>query len=79
MDPVLPAPNPCLVERMPEVRTPRYVPPEDDFWKIYGVAEGQDKVMLLTLLHLAARRGEIFRLPWADVDFGSDRIRLYTT
>ena len=69
MDPVLPAPNPCLVEKMPEIRKPRYVPPEEDFWKIYHVAEGQDKIMLLTLLHLAARRGEIFRLTWAGYRF----------
>jgi integrase len=78
LDPPLPGPNPCLVERMPEVRHPRYVPPEEDFWKIYAAAEGQDKVMLLTFLHLAARRGEVFRLTWQDVDFGNDRIRLGT-
>ena len=34
--------------------------------------------MLLALLHLAARRGEIFRLTWSDVDFGNDRVRLWT-
>jgi hypothetical protein len=28
-------------------RQPRYVPPEEDFWKVYEKAEGQDKVMLL--------------------------------
>lgn len=78
MDPPLPGPNPCLVERMPEVRQPRYVPPEEDFWKVYEAAEGQDKVMLLAFLHLAARRGEIFRMSWEDVDFGNSRIRLWT-
>jgi integrase len=74
----LPGPNPCLVDRMPEERQPRYVPSEEDFWKVYGVAEGQDQVMLLAFLHLAARRGEIFRLTWSDIDFRNNRIRLWT-
>jgi integrase len=78
MDPPLPGPNPCLVERMPEARAPRYVPSEEDFWKVYKAAEGQDKVMLLAFLHLAARRGEIFRITWEDIDFGNNRIRLWT-
>lgn len=77
-NPVLTGPNPCLVEKMPEVRSPRYVPPEDDFWKVYNVAKGQDQVMLLAFLHLAARRGEIFRITWEDVDFGNNRVRLWT-
>ncbi|MFP4668213.1 MAG: tyrosine-type recombinase/integrase [Desulfobacterales bacterium] len=78
MDPPLPLPNPCQIDKMPEKRQPRYVPPEEDFWKIYQVAEGQDKVMLLAFLHLAARRGEIFRLTWGDVDFFNSRVRLKT-
>jgi integrase len=78
MNPPLPGPNPCLVDRMPEERQPRYVPPEEDFWKVYGQAEGQDKVMLLALLHLAARKGELFRLTWSDVDFGNNSVRLTT-
>jgi integrase len=78
LNPVLPGPNPCLVDRMPEKRHPRYIPPEEDFWKVYAVAEGQDKVMLLSFLHLAARRGEIFRLTWQDIDFGNDSVRLWT-
>ncbi len=78
MDPPLPGPNPCLVERMSEVRQPRYIPPEEDFWKVYAIASGQDKVMLLTFLHLAARRGEIFRLTWEDIDFGNSRVRIWT-
>jgi integrase len=78
MDPPLPGPNPCLVDRMPEERQPRYVPPEEDFWKVFEIAEGQDKVMLLAFLHLAARRSEIFRLTWSDIDFGNNRVRLWT-
>ena len=78
-NPVLPGPNPCLVEKMPEVRHPRYIPPEEDFWKVYGAAEGQDQVMLLTFLHLAPRRSEVFRLQWPeDIDFINNRVRLGT-
>jgi integrase len=78
LDPLLPGPNPFLVERMPEERHPRYVPPEEDFWKVYELSEGQDRIMLLCFLHLAARRGEIFRMTWDDVDFGNSQIRIWT-
>ncbi len=74
----LPTSNPCLVERFPEMRHPRYVPPVEDFWRVYDAAEGQDRVMLLAFLHLAPRRSELFRLKWEDVDFDNQRVRLYT-
>ena len=75
----LPAPNPFLVDKFPEQRHNRYVPPEDqELWKVYDVAEGQDKVMLLAYLQLAARRSELFRLRWEDVDFAKGKIRLTT-
>jgi integrase len=71
--------NPFLaIKKFPEKRNPRYVPPESDFWKVYDVAEGQDRVMLLTFLHLGARRSEVFKLTWSDVDFTNNRIRLWT-
>ena len=60
MKPLLPGPNPCLVERMPEVRQPRHVPSEEDFWKVVDVANGQGKVMLHAFLYLAGRRKEKF-------------------
>jgi hypothetical protein len=48
MNPVLPSPNPCIVKKLPEVRNPRYVPSAEDFWKVYNMTEGQDRVLLLT-------------------------------
>jgi integrase len=66
------------VRRFPEERSPRYIPPEADFWSVMQVAEGQDKVMLTAFLHLAARRGEIFKLKWFDLDFIGGQARLMT-
>jgi hypothetical protein len=60
MKPQLSGPYPCAVERMQEIRHPRYVPPEEDVWKVYDAAEGQDQVMMLAYIHLCARRRELF-------------------
>lgn len=68
----------AAVERFPEEPQGRYVPPEEDFWKVFEKAQGQDRVMLFAFLHLAARRGELFRLKWSDVDFQKGQVRLTT-
>ena len=82
--------NPFLaVAKKPETRHPRYVPPEADFWAVYDYvstkaadsgedADTQDRIMLLAYLHLAARKSELFRAQWPDVDFARGTIRLWT-
>jgi integrase len=81
-----------LIERYPEKRSPRYVPQLADFWAVYdeagktgGITGLQDQVMLLTMLHTAARKGEVFwggadkpGLTLEDLDFGRGTIRLWT-
>jgi len=66
------------VDSQVHVEHRRYIPPVDDFWKVYDHVTGQDKVLLLTFLHTAARRNEIFNLTWFDVDFSRRLIRLTT-
>jgi integrase len=66
------------VEKFPVDQKPRYVPPEADFWKIYEAAAPSDRVMLLLMLHTGARRGEVFKLKWDDIDFSNQKIRFGT-
>jgi integrase len=74
-----PTVNPFVaLEKFPETAHARYVPSEQDFWKVVAVAQGQDRALLLTFLYTAARRGELYRLRWADVDFDRQCLRLTT-
>ena len=66
------------VLRFREERMPRYVPPAEDFWKVYNITEGQDNVMLSAFVYLAARRKEVFNLQWSDIDFENNQVRLWT-
>lgn len=73
------------MDRYPETRRPRYVPSAQDFWKVMDVVDGQDRVLLLTFLHLAARKREVFYtdeekpgLTWDDVDFVQGLVQLWT-
>ena len=71
-----------LLDKYPETRKPRYVPPLKDFWTVYegnyaDPPTDQDKLMLLTYLYTGARRSEVFRLRISsDIDFSAGTIRL---
>jgi integrase len=67
------------IDRFKEERSPRYVPPVEDFDKVLTLTQGQDRVMLTAFINLAARKGEIFRLKWSDVDFQERTVRLVTS
>lgn len=73
----LPEANPLRrIKKFANNPRPRVVPTIDQFWQAYDVAGDNDKIMLLTFLHTAARREELFRLLWSDVDFDSRKIKL---
>uniref|UniRef100_UPI004056CF51 tyrosine-type recombinase/integrase n=1 Tax=Candidatus Electronema sp. TaxID=2698783 RepID=UPI004056CF51 len=77
--PGFPEQNPFLTDRFAEDRTPRPVPTEQEFWAVHDAAgSAQDRLMLLSCLHLAARRSEIFHLRREDVDLDRRQVRLFT-
>ena len=50
----------------------------EDVLKVMELMNEEDKTMLLVFLHTGARRGEVFRLKWSDVDFANNLIWLTT-
>jgi integrase len=75
----LPRQNPFLeVERQSEDRQQRHMPTIEDVLKVIDLAETeQDRLMLSMYLQTGARREELFRLAWDDVDLKEKQIRLY--
>lgn len=75
----LPERNPFKdVDPYPEQRQPRYVPPQEHMERILENETGAVRLFLLAMLHTAARRNELLRLQWSDLDFERRTIRLST-
>lgn len=71
--------NPFLAcKEYPVDEKVKYVPPVEHMAKILATETGAVRLWLLTMLHTAGRRGELFRMKWSDVDFEKGMIRLWT-
>lgn len=66
------------VEKYGYKKKPKYIPPMEDVQAILNAMPEPDKTMLLTYLHTGARRSEVFRLKWEDLDFTNNRLTLWT-
>lgn len=66
------------IEKYPEERKPRVVPEEKHLRTLLNKERGEVRALLLTLLHTAARVGELFRMKWDDLDFERRTVRLWT-
>lgn len=75
----LPRENPfMMIEKLSVDRQPRHVPSQEDFYAVLRVATPRDRLFLLACLHTAARKGELFRLHWSEVDFEREYVLLGT-
>ena len=67
------------IKKKPHTRKARRLIPIQDIFKIMMAAEGHDRVIVAVFWHTGARRGEVFRLTWADdINFEQRWIRLGT-
>jgi integrase len=66
------------MDRFPHDRKTQYVPPEKDILRLLAVANRKERAFLDCYLCTGARRSEIFRLKWEDVNFEKREICLWT-
>ena len=66
------------IDRFPHDRKIQYVPPEKDILRLLAVANRKERAFLDCYLCTGARRSEIFKLKWDDINFEKREIRLWT-
>ena len=65
------------IDQLPHARAVQYTPSEDDIAKLIQVATRVEKVFLDCYLQTGARRSEIFRLTWNDINFEAQTVTLW--
>ena len=65
------------IDQLPHARAVQYTPSEDDIAKLIQVATRIEKVFLDCYLQTGARRSEIFRLTWNDINFEAQTVTLW--
>lgn len=66
------------ISRLPHQRAVQYTPSQEDMLKVLAAATREEEVFLRCYLQTGARRSEIFRLTWEDVNFEKRTITLAT-
>ncbi|WP_285908040.1 site-specific integrase, partial [Pseudodesulfovibrio pelocollis] len=66
------------VDKFPEQRHPRWVPPLEDFRMVVDAATPLQRQLLLLAFHTAARRGELWKLKWSEVNLATGMIGFWT-
>ncbi|MBD3304906.1 tyrosine-type recombinase/integrase [candidate division KSB3 bacterium] len=66
------------IKRLPQNRAPQYTPSTEDVLRVLAVATRAEMVFLQAYLQTGARKSEIFRWTWDDINFEKREVRLGT-
>jgi len=66
------------VDRKPHEREKRLPAPVEDVLKVLAVADDDQKDLLLTYLNTGARKSEVLKMEWSDIDFENRTFLLHT-